>query len=91
MADHFSDFEERYSDHYAKEYGKYRIIRIDQAHHPGALFKNIFIFSNPGFGHFVQEVIAAKMFTRGFDDDHLDGFISGNIPECFDDLLNHLL
>ena len=31
MADHFSDFEERYDELYAKEYGKYRIIRIKEA------------------------------------------------------------
>jgi len=31
MADHFSDFEERYDELYAKEYGKYRIIRIKKA------------------------------------------------------------
>jgi len=29
--DHFSDFEKQYDDHYAKQYGKYRIIRIKQA------------------------------------------------------------
>lgn len=28
--DHFSDFEEQYNDHYAKEYGKYRITRIKE-------------------------------------------------------------
>ena len=28
---HFSDFEEQYDDHYAKQYGKYRIIRIKEA------------------------------------------------------------
>ena len=27
---HFSDFEEQYDDHYAKEYGNYRIIRIKE-------------------------------------------------------------
>ena len=31
MADHFSGFEECYDELYAKEYGKYRIIRIKQA------------------------------------------------------------
>jgi len=30
MRDHFSDFEERYDNHYAKEYGKLRIIRIKE-------------------------------------------------------------
>ena len=29
--DHFSDFEEHYDDLYAKEYDKYRIIRIKEA------------------------------------------------------------
>jgi len=29
--DHFPNFEEQYDDHYAKEYGKYRIIRIKEA------------------------------------------------------------
>ena len=28
--DHFSDFTEQYDDHYAKQYGKYRIIRIKE-------------------------------------------------------------
>ena len=31
LKDHFSDFEERYDDLYAKKYGKYRIIRIKEA------------------------------------------------------------
>ena len=31
LQDHFSDFEERYDELYAKEYGKYRIIRIKEA------------------------------------------------------------
>jgi len=31
MVDHFSDFKEHYDDHYAKKYGKYRIICIKQA------------------------------------------------------------
>ena len=29
--DHFSDFKEGYQDHYAKQYGKYRIIHIKEA------------------------------------------------------------
>ena len=31
LKDHFSDFEEHYDDLYAKQYGKYRIIRIKEA------------------------------------------------------------
>jgi len=31
LKDHFSDFEECYDDLYAKQYGKYRIIRIKEA------------------------------------------------------------
>ncbi len=31
LKDHFPDFEENYDDHYANEYGKYRIIRIKEA------------------------------------------------------------
>ena len=31
LKDHFSDFEECYDELYAKEYGKYRIIRIKEA------------------------------------------------------------
>ncbi len=31
LKEHFSDFEERYNDLYAKQYGKYRIIRIKEA------------------------------------------------------------
>ena len=31
LKDHFSDFEEQYDDHYAKQYGKCRIIRIKEA------------------------------------------------------------
>jgi hypothetical protein len=30
LQDHFSDFEEQYNDYYAKEHGKYRIIRIKE-------------------------------------------------------------
>jgi len=29
--DHFSDFEQKYDDHYAQRYGKFRIIRIKEA------------------------------------------------------------
>ena len=31
LIDNFSDFEEQYDDHYAKEYGTYRIIHIKDA------------------------------------------------------------
>ncbi|KKL21693.1 hypothetical protein LCGC14_2442870, partial [marine sediment metagenome] len=31
LKDHFSDFEEQYDELYAKQYGKYRIIRIKEA------------------------------------------------------------
>ena len=31
LKDHFSDFEKQYNEHYAKQYDKYRIIRIKEA------------------------------------------------------------